>query len=126
MPAKKKKPPPPRRDFPGEDFDPFLLLDNDDWGAIEPIFSGPAGDQMADDLANILAQIAKAIESGDADRAAWTLRDGVRFCYLRSRTHRAALELYYRSFTEKLPDIGGPLELIEGAIERASKKGASV
>jgi hypothetical protein len=108
----------PPRDFPGEEFDEALLFDNDDWAVLEPALSGPAGEKIADGLAEIFAKLSEAIESGDTDRAAYSCRDGVRFLYLRSRTHRRALELYYLSFVADDIDIGEPLELIERAMSR--------
>jgi hypothetical protein len=111
----------PLADFPGEQYDPFLLLDDEDWRVLEPAFAAPDGEALADDLAHLLARIGKAIESGHYDRALWTLKDGVRFCYLRSRTHREALKLYWLSFVDDALSIGEPLQLIEGAVARASK-----
>jgi hypothetical protein len=123
MAAKKKKSPSrPVRDFPSEEFDESLLLDDDDWRVLEPAFTGPDGEQIADGLAEIFARLSEAIERGDHDRAAYTCRDGVRYCYLRSKTHLRALEYYYLSFVEGGPDIGEPLELIETAIARLEER----
>jgi hypothetical protein len=119
MAAKKRKPLAPPRDFPGEEFDEHLLFDNNDWAFLEPALGGPDGAQIADGLAEIFAKLSEAIERGDTDRAAYTCRDGVRFVYLRSLTHRRALELYYLSFISDDIDIGEPLEVIESSLSRS-------
>jgi hypothetical protein len=115
-------PPPskPMYDFPAEDYDEFLLLDDDDWLVLETAFVAPGGEDLADRLALFLALIVQALESGplQAARAVYTLKDAIRICYKYTRTHKLALRLYNLSLTNPDLGIGGPLVLIEGELKR--------
>jgi hypothetical protein len=110
----------PLYDFPAEQYDPFLLFDDDDWLMLEPAFVAPGGEDLADQLAQMFAIIVEALESEplQAARAVHTLKDGFRFCHKYTKTHRQTLKLYYLSFSHPELDVGGPLDLIEGELKR--------
>jgi hypothetical protein len=110
----------PMHAFPTEEYDPFLLFDDDDWLVLEPAFIAPGGEDLADRLGQMFALIVRALETGpvQAARAIHTLKDAGRICYKYTRTHRQALALYNLSFTHPMLDVGGPLELIEGELKR--------
>jgi hypothetical protein len=111
-------------DFPGEERDPFLLFDDESWSVLEPAFLCPDGESRAEGFAQILAFIAQAIESGPEStaRAVYTLKDGVRFAYKYTKVHKLAVRLFAASLIEDLDLEDEPLQLLEGAIDRAAKK----
>src|SRR5262245_38207089 len=90
----------PLHQEPTECYDPYLLVDDEDWLIfMEPVLcENPVA---ADWFAHLLYKIKQAIDSGPegAARASFTLSDGIRLAYKYTEAHKAALRLYNMSLT---------------------------
>jgi hypothetical protein len=110
----------PKFEFPTEEFDEYLLLDDNDWRTLEPAFTGQGGEARADAFANMLAILIRAIESGPAGtaRAVHTLKDGVRFAYKYTPAHKLALQFYYICLSRDTLVKEEPEQLLVAALLR--------
>jgi hypothetical protein len=111
----------PKYSFPTEEYESFKMFDDEAWRFFEPLFIAPDGGQSAEAVAELFLLIAWEIEKGPAGarRAAYTLKDAVRFIYRYTTANRAALQLFVAFATGDLPPEDEPLNLIGGALKRA-------
>jgi hypothetical protein len=91
-----------------------LLIDEETWQAIDD-------PKTAEYIARRLFVIKEAIDSGPdrAREASGAILANIEAVYLHTDAHRAALKLYLMSLTGQLKPEDEPLQLINGAIERA-------
>lgn len=99
------------------------LADDLTWKAIlEPALCKDSAGVEA--LVRLLFTLKKAIDSGPegAMRASQTLVNGIEQMYLYSNAHKAALKLYVLSLEGDLKPEDEPLQLINAAIERGTRR----
>jgi hypothetical protein len=99
------------------------LLADDTWvDILEPELCKDAAAMEC--LARLLFIIKKEINSGSAGvrRASKILSNGIEVMYLYTNAHKAAVELYVLYLEGDLPAQDEPLNLINAAIERGSRK----
>jgi hypothetical protein len=99
---------------------PWVLIDEETWEAI--------GDpDTVDCIARGLFALKEAIggKPGGAKEAAEIIQSNIEAAYLHTEAHRAALKLYLLSLTGLLKPQDEPLQLINGATERATAQMAA-
>ncbi|HEX8068394.1 MAG TPA: hypothetical protein VF546_00485 [Pyrinomonadaceae bacterium] len=96
---------------------PDLLIDEQTWDAIHD-------PNTADHVARTLFVLKEAIDSGPegAREARAAILANIESAYLHTAAHKAALRLYLLSLTGHLKPEDEPLQLINGAIERATAR----
>jgi hypothetical protein len=94
-----------------------LLIDEETWQAIDD-------PKTAEYIARRLFVIKEAIDSGPngAREASEAILANIEAAYLHTEAHRAAVKLYLLSLTGQLKPEDEPLQLINGAIERAGSR----
>jgi hypothetical protein len=92
-----------------------VLIDERTWQAIND-------PDTVDSIARRLFILKGAIDSGasGAKEASNTILASIESAYLHTNAHKAALKLYLLSLTGRLKPEDEPLQLVNGAIERAA------
>lgn len=102
---------------------PVPLADKEDWAAVlEPAL---CQDKAAVEcLGRLLFTIKRALDSGPEGtmQASRMLLDGIKFIYLYTNVHEAAVNLYVLSLEGKLKPEDEPLNLINEALKRGEKQ----
>ncbi|MGH9824966.1 MAG: hypothetical protein ACREDR_17185 [Blastocatellia bacterium] len=100
-----------------------LLMDEDVW---EGVFGRLVKDspEIADCVADLLFKILQAAASGGdgVERAAHTLRCGIRWVYQYTGAHHASFEAYLRYLDGLMLNQDEPEQLMRDAIERGIKR----
>jgi len=110
----------PRRKLPTECYDPYLLVDDDDWLLLmNPAFCD--NHRLPVTFARLLLRIKRAIESGPegVKRTSFTLVDGIRMAYKYTEEHQLAFQLFILYLEGRLKAEDEPLQLLKAAIARA-------
>jgi hypothetical protein len=94
-----------------------LLIDEQTWQAIDD-------PKTAEYIARMLFVLKGKIESGPdgAREASEAILANIEAAYLHTDAHRAAVKLYLLSLTGQLKPEDEPLQLINGAIERGTRR----
>ncbi len=110
----------PLHELPTECYDPYLLVDDDDWLLLmDPAFCDNPG--LAVTFAHLLLRFKESVESGPegVERTSFTLIDGIRMAYKYTEEHQLAFRLFILYLEGRLKVQNEPLQLLKAAIASA-------